>query len=261
MDRDELAELLPGEFPGLVRYAQSMVGDPHHAEDLAADTCIRALERAESFRGDAKLATWLHRILHNLAVDRVRQRREFPSDVVADEVERRWRDNSYTVDASVVVGRAETAQELRDALIRVPYAHRAAVVLHDAEGMTAAEIAAIFGIGLPAAKQRIRRGRMMLVSALAAGAERREEVRGLPLTCWEARRHVSDYLDGDVAPGTAAAVEKHLANCPTCPALYHSLVATRGALAGGAAARRDPDSTIPPAVLARIRRRTAAGDA
>lgn len=255
MERAELAELLPDQFPGLVRYALSMVGDPDQAEDLAADTCVRALERAETFRGDARLATWLHRILHNLAVDHARQRREYPSDMVAEEVERRWHDNNYTVDASVVVARAETAQELRDALIRLPYTHRAAVVLHDSEGLTSAEIAEVFGIGLPAAKQRLRRGRMMLVSALAAGAERREDVRGLPLTCWEARQHVSDYLDGDVEPTVAGALETHLSQCPTCPALYHSLVAARGALARGTANRRDPESTIPPTVLSRIQQR------
>lgn len=255
MEQAELAELLPAEIPGLLRYATSMVRDQQLAEDLVGDTCVRALERAASFRRDAALATWLHRILHNLAVDRARAQREVPAEDVEAEVELRWQDNDYTVDAAVVVARAETAAELHDALIRLPYSHRAVVVLHDAHGMTAAEAAAVCGISVPAAKQRLRRGRMMLVTALAEGVERRRAVRGVPLSCWEARRRVSDFLDHDVDEATAVMLQTHLASCPTCPALYASLVAATDALAAGedAARRRDPDSTIPPGIEQRLR--------
>lgn len=268
-----MAAALPAELPGLLRYATSIVGDADVAEDLVGDTVVRALERAETFRGDSSLATWLHRILHNLAVDRMRRRREVPAgDLTAETsetvqvaaVEQRWHDDAYTVDAATVVARAEQAQELRDALIRLPYDHRAAVVLHDAEGLTARQIAEVFDIGLPAAKQRVRRGRMMLVSSLAAGAERREVLRGVPLSCWEARRHVSDYLDGEVSADLARRLELHLGGCPTCPALYQSLVAATGALQKSAGEKtgstpsaalleRDPESTIPPALLRRLR--------
>jgi hypothetical protein len=54
-------------------------------------------------------------------------------------------------------------------------------------GLTAKAIAELHGVGLPAVKQRLRRGRMMLVSALARGNERREALEGVPLSCWEAR--------------------------------------------------------------------------
>lgn len=253
MDRADLAALLPAEVPGLLRYARTLTPDEHSAEDLVGDTVVRALERVDSFRGDARLATWLHRILHNLAVDRARGRREVPADDMASVVEAAWRDDAYTVDAEVVASRSETAEELRDALIRLPHTYRAAVVLHDAEGWKAAQIADMFDIGLPAAKQRIRRGRMMLVSALAQGAERREMLRGVPLRCWEARSRVSDYLDDELTESERGLLEHHLAGCPTCPALYTSLVAARSALAGPAGdGRRDPDSTVPPAIAARI---------
>lgn len=120
MEQAELAEVLPAEIPGLLRYATAMVRDPDLAQDLVDDTCVRALERSESFRAHSSLATWLHRILHNLAVDRARSRREVPDSDIATEIERRWQDNEYTVDAAVVVARAETSAELHDALIRLP---------------------------------------------------------------------------------------------------------------------------------------------
>ena len=252
MDRVDLAAALPEHVPGLVRFTRSLARDPQQAEDLAQETLARALERADSFRGEASLATWLHRIAHNLAVDRARRDREVPVEDLAEEVEGRWRDDAYTVDAAEVVARAETRAELDDALIRLPVSYRAAVVLHDAEGLAVAEIADIAQISLPAAKQRLRRGRMMLVSALARGSERRAVLKGVPLRCWEARSQVSDYLDGLLAPDRARRVEKHLEGCPTCPPLYAALVGATDALARTRGTVRDPNDVVPPEQAARI---------
>jgi RNA polymerase sigma-70 factor (ECF subfamily) len=91
-------------------------------------------------------------------------------------------------------------------------------------------VAEVQGLALPAAKQRLRRGRMMLVTALASGAERRAALQGVPLGCWDARRRVSDYLNGDLDREEAALVERHLESCPTCPPLYASLVGVHAQL-------------------------------
>ncbi len=238
--------------PALYRYAVSLTRDPATAEDLVQDTFLRALERGDTFRGDAPPLAWLRRVLHNLAVDRFRRTgREEPvdaADAVADDVERRWRADDYTVDAATVVERAQTREELEDALVRLPFVYRAAVVLHDVEAWTAADIADAQGIGLANAKQRIRRGRMMLVSELARGAERRVALTGVVLRCWDARRYVSDYLDGELDPTTSVALEQHLEGCPTCPPLYAGLVGVRAELG----ALRDPDSVVPPDLADRV---------
>lgn len=250
MDVDELAGNLAREVPGLLRYARSLTRDPAEAEDLVQDTLTRALQRAAGFRGDSSLTTWLHRILHNIAVDASRRHREVPVEDLADEVERRWQQDSYTVDATEVAVRAETRADLLEALTHLPVGYRTAVVLHDAEGMTMREVAEVQGVGLPAAKQRLRRGRMMLVSELARGHERREALKGVPLRCWEARKQISDYIDGELDVDSSRRVEAHLERCPTCPPLYAAIVATTEALHG--AAGRDPDTVVPPALVQRL---------
>jgi RNA polymerase sigma-70 factor (ECF subfamily) len=264
VDDATIRRRLPDEVPGLLRFARFLTRDPGRAEDLVSETVVRALERAADFREDSSLATWLHRILHNLAVDQHRRSREVPVDDVAEQVEARWQDDAYTVDAAEVVARAETRAELEDALIRLPVIYRAAVVLHDAEGLTVAEIAELTDVTLSAAKQRLRRGRMMLVSALAAGAERRAELDGVPLACWDARFHVGDYLDGALDSSTSRLLEKHLGTCPTCPPLYASLVGVAQALGrtrqSGPGAHRDPDTVVPEAIARQIAGRNAAGD-
>ena len=68
------------------------------------------------------------------------------------------------------------------------------------------------------------------------------------MRCWDARQHVSDYLDGSLDGATAGLVEGHLETCPTCPPLYASLVEAHTQLAG----LRDSDSVIPPDLKARV---------
>lgn len=231
----------------LYRMAFSITRDPHVAGDLVQDTFVRAMQRIDQYSGEGSTLSWMRRILHNLAIDRARRAAH---EVVVEDVEAHWREDEYTVDPAVVAERASTREELEDALVRIPFIYRTTVILHDVEGLTVREIAEIQDVSLPAAKQRLRRGRMALVTALADGHERRKQLEGVPMRCWDARQHVSDYLDGQLEPDTAARVEGHLEVCPTCPPLYAALVDTHA----GLGALRDPDGVIPPQLEARIRK-------
>ena len=240
-DTEELGD----HVDDLYRFALAISRNPDLAGDLVHDTVVRAIDRRDQFRQETSLGPWLRRILHNLAIDRVRRSTK---EVVVEEVEEKWLDDSYTVDPAAVAERAQTREELEDALVRIPFNYRTAVVLHDVEDWKVREIAEVQGISLPAAKQRLRRGRMMLVDALAEGHERRILLKEVPMRCWDARQHVSDYLDGVLEQATAVMVESHLEACPTCPPLYAALVDAHTGLSG----HRDPDSVIPDDVRSRI---------
>ena len=241
-DPDDLAEHLDT----LYRYAVGVTRDPDLAADTVQDTIVRAIERHDQYRNDAPLGHWLIRIAHNLIIDRARRtNREIP----VDSIEQDWRDDTYTVDAAVVVERSATREELLDALERLPFIYRSAVVLHDIEGLRVSDIATIANTSLPAAKQRLRRGRMALVSALATGHQRRLALKGVPMSCWDARQHISDYLSNDLDQNTATFIETHLETCPTCPPLYAALVGVHDQLGR----LRDPNSVIDPDLEARIR--------
>jgi RNA polymerase sigma-70 factor (ECF subfamily) len=238
---------LAEEYTSLYRFALSITRDPSRAEDLTHDTLVRAIERSHQFDGDkSKLGAWLRRILHNLAVDTARRSAR---EVVVEEIEDKWRDDDYTVDPEAVAMRSLDRSELEDALARLPFIYRTAVILHDVEGWTVRQIGDLQGIGLPAAKQRLRRGRMALVTAIAEGVERRHLLKGVPMRCWDARQHISEYLDGTLDSSVARTVEAHLETCPTCPPLYAALVKTHESMSS----LRDPDSVIPPELDSRLR--------
>ncbi len=242
---DELARQLVHELPRLVHLANRLVRDADQAEDCAQETIVAAWRRRDQLRDPGALSGWLRRSLVNRIIDRSRSRRD---ELDIDTVEADWHDDSYSVSPERVLERAELQDQLEDALARLPVVYRVAVVLHDVLGWTAAEIASATSAGLPATKQRLRRGRMMLVSALGEQDERREASLSQPLRCWRARRHVSAYLDGELDLPTRQAVEAHLQTCPTCPPLYASLVGVRARLGGLC----DPDTVVETSMADRI---------
>jgi RNA polymerase sigma-70 factor, ECF subfamily len=251
------AEALTSELPGLLNYARLLTRDEDAAAELVQQTAVRALEKGDQFRGDAKLSTWLHRIMYHQYLDQLRQHQPTPvdEDALVEANERDWATDEYTVSAEAVLERAEDRQALLDALIRLPVSHRVAVLLHDLEGLTTAQIAEVEQISLPAAKQRLRRGRQLLISALAGGEQRRAELVGVPLNCWTARSRISDFLDQELEPEEQARLERHLAACPTCPALYASIVGVSSVLSE----IRDPDSVIPAELAQRVQQAFKSG--
>lgn len=242
IDRNDLVD----ESADLYRFALSITRDSVRAADLAQDTVIRALEREGQFRSDADLGPWLRRIAHNLAIDRARRAQR---EILVEEAEDRWRDDEYSIDPAALYDNTQTRDAIEDALARLPFIYRSVVVLHDVDGWKVREIAELQDISLPAAKQRLRRGRMALTTALADGAERHKNLQGVPMQCWDARQHVSDYLDNTLDDTTKTLVESHLGICPTCPPLYASLVNAHASLS----TLRDPDAVIPPHLETRIR--------
>ncbi len=251
---EEFARRVAAEINGLYRYAHWLVGNDADVEDVVGDTIVRALERRDQFRDAASLRAWLRQILYHRAIDRARHRAH---EVSVAEIEHDWGDERYSVDADALLERLETRAELADALAHVPVHYRAVVVAHDAEGWSAPEIAQMTGISLAAVKQRLRRGRMMVVSALARGEERRMANGDVAMSCVDARARVSDYLDDELGVDERRQLEAHLANCVTCPPLYASLVGVRDLLGDW----HDPDSVIAEAIRQRLTERVAPSDA
>ena len=247
-DADAFATRLAAELPRLVVLATRLLSDSDTAEDCAQETIVGAWRRRDQLRDADALPAWLRRSLVNRIIDRSRRRHD---ELDIDAVESDWQDDSYSVQPELVLERAELRDELEDALARLPVIYRLPVVLHDALGWSAPEIAKSMDVGLPAAKQRLRRGRMMLVSALASSDRRREASLAQPMRCWQARRRVSAYLDGELDETTKSTVEGHLAGCPTCPPLYTSLVGVRATMGE----LRDTDSVVEMAIARRIRER------
>src|SRR6516225_341743 len=135
--------------------------DPDDAADALQEAMISAFRRAGDFRGESAVTTWLHRIVVNAALDRLRRRQartvSWPSD--PDELEAFFVPG--TADA------VETRLDVDAALRMLPLEQRAALVLVDMLGYPVAEVATILGVSQGTVKSRCARGRARLLPYLS----------------------------------------------------------------------------------------------
>jgi RNA polymerase sigma-70 factor (ECF subfamily) len=158
-DADAFGELVRRHRDRMWAVALRTLGDREEAADALQDACVSAYRAAGGFRGDSAVTTWLHRIVVNACLDRVRRRRARPAVSL----------DSLPVDPPAGVESADTLTTrivVRDALGRLPAEQRAALVLVDLEGMSVAETAAILGVAEGTVKSRCARGRARLALLL-----------------------------------------------------------------------------------------------
>lgn len=147
-------------------------GDPEEAADALQDAMIAAFRRAASYRHEAAVTTWLHRIVVNACLDRIRRRKVRLAVPLPDDVEQyAGRGSTLTaspddpLDTAVSVERREAVLA---ALGTLPADQRAALVLVDMEGYSVEETAAILECAAGTVKSRCSRGRAKLLPLLAA---------------------------------------------------------------------------------------------
>jgi RNA polymerase sigma-70 factor (ECF subfamily) len=150
-------------------------GDPEEAADALQDALVSAFRRAESFRGDAAVTTWLHRIVVNACLDRLRRRKVRAAEPLPDDLEERAGRGALVTgppeggsdDPADLADRGDRRRAVRDALSRLPWEQRAALVLVDMEGYSIDEAAAILDVAPGTVKSRCSRGRARLAPLLA----------------------------------------------------------------------------------------------
>ena len=160
-------------------------GDPEEAADALQDALIAAFRRADSYRGDAAVTTWLHRIVVNACLDRLRRRKVRLTDPLPDDLDDRAPVTGTPGDATVVdpadlAVDEERRAALLAALATLPLDQRAALVLVDMEGYSVEETAQILSCAPGTVKSRCSRGRARLLPLLAAYAPRSSGASGNP---------------------------------------------------------------------------------
>ncbi|MFI1196852.1 RNA polymerase sigma factor SigM [Micromonospora sp. NPDC020750] len=166
-DRYAFTELFHRHRDRLWAVALRTVGDREEAADALQDALLSAHRAAARFRGDSAVTTWLHRIVVNACLDRIRRRQAHPTVPLPD--------GTYGPDDGPSTGGVEpaapvqdhdTALVVRQALAELPVEQRAALVLVDVQGYPVAEVARILDVAEGTVKSRCARGRARLAVAL-----------------------------------------------------------------------------------------------
>ena len=142
------------------RLAYRLAGDDELAREFTQDTFVRAFERLDSFRGEARLSTWLHAITTSVVLNGLRKVKRF---------RRRETDLTEASDVSRPGRRAEPdlKRRLAGAIDGLPDGYRTVFVMHDVEGYTHEEIGVALGIETGTSKAQLSRARARLREALA----------------------------------------------------------------------------------------------
>jgi RNA polymerase sigma-70 factor, ECF subfamily len=142
------------------------LGDPEEAADALQDAMISAFRRASSFRGDSAVTTWLHRIVVNAALDRMRRRSARPT-VGGDDEELLDSLAAGGAPISDPSSATDTQLDVMAALRRLVPDQQAALVLVDMLGYSVADAAVVLGVSEGTVKSRAARGRARLLPRLA----------------------------------------------------------------------------------------------
>lgn len=153
--------------PRIFGYAARILGDRAEAEDVAQEAMLRLWRIAPDWRqGEAKVTTWLYRVVTNLCTDRLRKRRGVDIDSIPEP-----EDDRPGVEAGLQEN--ARAQALDAALAALPERQRQAVVLRHIEGLSNPEIAESMDMSVEAVESLTARGKRALTRILA---DRRAEL-------------------------------------------------------------------------------------
>jgi RNA polymerase sigma-70 factor (ECF subfamily) len=220
-DHAAFGELFARHRTRLWAVALRTTNNPEDAADALQDALISAFKRAESFRGDSAVTTWLHRIVVNACLDRLRRAKVRLADPLPDDLEERASRDAVAgaspaddPEAHALAG--DRRQRVLAALGELHADQRAALVLVDMEGYPVQEAARILEVPPGTIKSRCARGRARLAVLLAdldtdldteldtgAGEERKHGTIGVPVASHSGDPPPGARPTADPPPGPA----------------------------------------------------------
>jgi RNA polymerase sigma-70 factor (ECF subfamily) len=169
-DESAFEELVRAHGGRLLSVARRFLGHSDDAQDAVQETFIKAFKAIHTFEERAQLQTWLHRIVVNTALMKLRERRRKPEERIDDLLPTFAADGHQTVESrewsDAVFERKETAGVVRQAIAALPDQYRAVLVLRDLEERDTAETARILGTTTTNVKVRLHRARQALRTLL-----------------------------------------------------------------------------------------------
>ena len=169
-DETACADLVAEHQRMVYTLALHLLGDRDEALDLSQEVFLRVFRTLSSFRGQSALRTWIYRIVVNQARNRQRwwRRRHRASQVSLDQHLQQFGDMEMKGEAlpDRLLASKETAARIWQALERLPFDQRTALILREIDGLRYEEIAFTLGVAVGTVKSRLTRARQALRAEL-----------------------------------------------------------------------------------------------
>jgi len=154
----------------LLSVARRFLPNNEDAQDAVQEAFIKAFRAIGTFEERAQLHTWLHRILVNTALMKIRSRKRRPEESIDDLLPTFQADGHQTTESrewsDAIFERKETAKIVRQAIAQLPDHYRIVLTLRDIEERDTIETAAALGTTTTVVKVRLHRARQALRTLL-----------------------------------------------------------------------------------------------
>lgn len=159
-DHDAFNQIMRNHEDRVFSVCLRIMGNREQALDATQETFLTAFRKADQFRGNSALGTWIYRIAVNTCYDMLRKQKRRKTDPIPDHLD------PADYSAEDAVQSAALRPEIRAALAAIPEDFRSAIVLSDIEGMGLPEVAEVLDIPVGTVKSRVFRGRRLLAREL-----------------------------------------------------------------------------------------------
>ena len=160
------AEEVEQHRAAVTRYIRYLLRNTVEAEDLAQETFLRAHRQQASLRDPAALESWLYQIASHVCIDRLRQRARAVRREVDTPVEELLLPDADKPSPFKIIQQAEMSDCVQRYVSTLSDSYKAVLLFHDADGLTAEEIAELLQLPLTTVKMRVHRARRQLQAAL-----------------------------------------------------------------------------------------------
>lgn len=179
---DHAYETMVRAFGGrMLAVALRIVRNEEDARDVVQTAYLSAFKSLGQFGGGCLLSTWLHRIVVNAALMKLRSRRRRPEESIEPLLPTYFEDGHHTeqfsrhdIPADHLIDKAETRATVRACIEQLPDRYRSILIMRDIEDVSTAEVASLLGVTPNAVKIRLHRARQALATLL------RREFAGKP---------------------------------------------------------------------------------
>jgi RNA polymerase sigma-70 factor (ECF subfamily) len=226
-------------------FSMKVCGHREDAEDTMQDVLLKSVRYLPQFTSPKALVVWLYKVAKNQCIMSRRRSKFAPRQTLSleelmpqaeelDVLEAAHGQQRTTPEEAVLQG--EAAEQLHQAVLRIPPQYRLILVLHDMEELSTEEIAKITNLREGTVRVRLHRARLflrkeLLKPSLEAKGPVTKDVRAQhaherPALCKQMFTSLSDYVDGTLEDSLCVELEKHMAGCKRCEVFLESLIAT-----------------------------------
>lgn len=167
-------QVFSAHAPRVYHLARRMLGNDADAEDVTQDVLLQVVRKLHTFRGDAELSTWLHRVTVNAALahrGKRARRDEREHAGTLDHILENGHPGSavrpWSINPDQPVLDRETHELIEKAIADLSEIYRDVYVLADVEGMSNPQIGELLELSVAAVKSRLHRARLLMRNALA----------------------------------------------------------------------------------------------